>query len=206
MHNIKNFKSEEEIEKYINNLKIKNIGYGTEGRVSLTRDNDLVKYIMIQHRIPYDEEVITTKDYNLTSFNFPNKLIVYRSHIAGYRTNYFQNNILDDDCSIKYIDLSNLIEAREIMIDDIRVLSKDKYRMNDIEHNLLFNGKRLCAIDTLDYRIVSNLTFDDNIELLDRAIKYQLSNVIPGTVLFNHIPVEEMVKELRKKHGNRIYM
>lgn len=203
MNNIKEFKSEAEIEKYINNLKIKYIGSGTEGDVSLTKDNDLVKYIMIQHRICYDDEIITTSDYNLKSFNFPNKLILCRSHIAGYRTKYFKNNVFDQECKIKEIDLFDLLEAREKMIEDIREISKEKYRMNDIENNLLFDGKRLCAIDTLDYRIVSNLTVDDNIELLDTALSRKLYRIEPRLLLSN-LSFENQVKKLIKEYGNKL--
>ena len=197
MNSIKKFNTEEDLKKYINNLVIRNVGSGTEGYAALTKANDIIKYIEWQHRIPYDEEIITTADYKLESFNFPNKLILCKSHVAGYRTRYFNDNLLDTNGE-KYINLSKLLTARKRMIEDIKVISKDKYRMNDIENNLLFDGERLCAIDTLDYRIVSNLTLSDNIELLDEAIRIKLCMIDPRIAFWN-ISTEDVIKRMIKE-------
>ena len=205
MSNIKEFKDNNKLEKYISNLSIKTIGKGTEGYVSLTKDNDTIKYIDNIERKPYTSTIITKDDLNLESFAFPTEIFVVNEFVAGYRAEYFENDIfncMNYKTGITF-DLRNLYKARLKMIKDIEVLSKNKYKMSDIANNLLFNGEKLMAIDTLSYHKVKNLYAYDNIEEFDYAIKYRLCLIDQKAVRWNDLSGDEVIKKIAQ--ANRSY-
>lgn len=198
--NIKKFEFNEEVLNYINSNSKRKIGTGTEGYVFLTKDNDTIKYIIKRHRILYNSEILTSK-LSLKSFMFPTEIILNGDYVAGYKANYFSNDIFRNACN-KEFDLYNLLKARKEMIKDIKILSKEKYSINDLEYNLLFDGERLAAIDTLDYKKNKRLILSDNIYKLDKAIKYNLNMLDSRTILLNHLSVEEMINTYIKNNGS----
>lgn len=169
---IKYFDNNDDIKEYIKNLAIKNVGKGTEGQVWLTKENDTIKYVLKAFRQTYKPSMLTEDDIKLESFIFPTEIFVENGFVAGYRARYFKDDIFNkmDTKTGSVINLEKLAIAREKMIKDIEVLTKAKYKIEDIENNLLFDGKRLIAIDTLDYPKINNIELYENIELLDYAI------------------------------------
>ena len=198
--NIKKFEFNEEVLNYINSNSKRKIGTGTEGYVFLTKDNDTIKYIIKRHRILYNSEILTS-ELSIKSFMFPTEIILNGDYVAGYKANYFSNDIFRNACN-KEFDLYNLLKARKEMIKDIKILSKEKYSINDLEYNLLFDGERLAAIDTLDYKKNKRLILSDNVYKLDKAIKYNLNMLDSRTILLNHLSVEEMINTYIKNNGS----
>ena len=144
---------------YIRKIAKAEVGKGTEGKIWLTRDNDTVKYTIPRFRKPYSTYMITEEDMKLESFLFPTELFIVDDTVAGYRAPYFKGDIFNrmDEKAGKVINLENLANARETMIRDVEALTKAKYKIEDIENNLMFDGKKLKAIDTLEYHKVKNI-------------------------------------------------
>lgn len=195
---IKYFNNNAEVKAYIKNLAVKNVGKGTEGQVWLTRDNDTIKYAVKEFRQTYKPEMLTEDDMPLESFMFPTEIFVENGFVAGYRAKYFKGDIFNrmDTKTGSIINLEKLAKAREKMIKDIEVLTKAKYKIEDIENNLLFDGERLAAIDTLDYPRISNIELYENIELLDYAIMTRLVLISPKIQRLRYSSFDEMVDYL----------
>lgn len=172
----------------MNSIK-KRIGTGTEGDAYLTADNKVLKiHNGYEPTIIKDEDkekIIMAQDYKVQSFLFPEKIFIYNGVVYGYLTPYMKNIIkydLDSSSdipflgfnSIKSINLDNLLAAREKMIEDTRIISKDNIIIYDLCFNLLFDGQKLGAIDTLRYYKDSEPTFDANVKRIDYSILNEL--------------------------------
>ena len=175
MKNIKEFKSIEEFNKYAN--KVRKIYMNTigEGPIYITKDNEVLKDVS---NIPYPmylskkQDIIMDSDYNLDSFMFPTELYIYKDMIIGYTSKYFRGDIFEE--FFGDINIDALIRAREKMIEDIKVLTNDGYYLYDLAFNTLFNNKKLCAIDTLDYYRKENVTLKENLDILDYGLVSRL--------------------------------
>lgn len=195
---IKYFNNNNEVKAYIKNLAIKNVGKGTEGQIWLTKDNDTIKYAVKEFRQTYKEDMLTEDDMYLESFLFPTEIFVENGFVAGSRARYFKGDIFNrmDTKTGSIINLEALAQAREKMIKDIEVLTKAKYKIEDIENNLLFDGRKLAAIDTLEYHRVNNLELYENIEALDYAIILRLVLINPKLQRFRYSSFDEIIDYL----------
>ena len=68
------------------------------------------------------------------------------------------------------VDIDSLVKARKRFIEDAKVMADNKYYLFELLNNLVFDNKRLVAIDTLDYKKDNNVTLKDNISSLDYAL------------------------------------
>lgn len=172
MDNLKLFISKEEVGDCFNGMKLTVIGNGVEGVAYLDNNNHVYKQIKPNYAVLYDPSIITTSKFDLDSFIFPDQLFLCGKDILGYRTRYFKDDVLCDVTRKETveIDLEKLLEAREKMIEDVKVLTEADYVLDDMYGNVLFNGENLAAIDTLDYPKINNIELYENIELLDYAI------------------------------------
>lgn len=184
MKNIKEFKSGTDLDLYINSKKKKFIQSGTEGEVYTTKDNNIIKYMKESYRPKYlseSKDIIMSSDIKLDSFIFPDELFVIDDQIVGYISDYFEGNILRFPNSKvekeEELNLEALIEARYKMIEDIKELTDMGYYLFDLPMNILFDNKKLCAIDTLDYRKdLSSDLLKKNLKFLDYALAFELCN------------------------------
>lgn len=205
MNNLRIFNTMEELRGYIrlNTNNSKEIGFGVEGVIYLSKDGDTIKEIQNPTRVlPYDEEIITTNDYKLDSFIFPSELYLYNNIIYGYKAKYFKNDLFCDlyrENAVE-MDLEKLLAAREKMIEDIKVLTNDNYKLDDLFGNILFDGEKLVGIDTLSYYKESGITLDDNISSLDQALNFKLYKIDSKSSTWD-LSLEDRVKKLIKENG-----
>lgn len=143
------------------------------------------------------ENIIMAQDYNLKSFYFPETLFICNGLVEGYLSDYFEGNILDysnkdivdyfssdDDATedekrfikmfiandINRINSKKVLEAREKLIADTKILTDDHIVLYDIYLNLLFNGSEFGVVDTLQFYTDPRITLDQNIKYIDNAI------------------------------------
>ena len=174
------FNNNDEFKAFIKSLKLKGIGQGSEGNAFLTKDKKVIKAFGKKGLKAEDikEDIIMVQDYDLPSYYFPFKLLIVDGLIAGYISDYFENNILKFNApyngQIKDVDSDRLLEAYYKIKEDTTILSKDNIVVEDLTFNLLFNNKKLGAIDTFGYYKDSNSTLKGNLETLDNALLLEL--------------------------------
>jgi hypothetical protein len=168
------FKNTNEFNTYINDNKSSILGYGVEGTVYLTKSNETIKDMQDNPKIIDYTDVIMSTDLDLSSFLFPKELFLIGNKIVGYKSNYFPNNIIKKrNGKIEDIDIDALLEAREKFIKDLKVLTESGYYLYDAAGNILFDNKKLVAIDTLNYK-KKNVPLRRNISALDNALVCEL--------------------------------
>ena len=117
-------------------------------------------------------------DYNVTSYYFPEQLLILDGLIVGYISKYFPNNIIKFKAPyngrIEEINADNLLKAYRMMVKDTKVISRDNIMVYDLAFNLLFDNKNLVAIDTFNYYKDNIPTLNDNLESLDYALLHEL--------------------------------
>lgn len=196
MKNIKEFKSEEEFEKYIDGMHGAKLYDLNKVKLYINRDYEVIK------NQKYDNlkisDVIMDSDYNLDSFIFPSELYVCENEIIGYKAKYFRSDVLES--TFGHINIDALVQAREKFIEDMKALTNDGYYLFDMGYNLLFNNKKLCAIDTLDYFKKNNVKLEENLDMLDKGLIARLrdhglcSKNINDTANFNKV-----ITKIKKK-------
>lgn len=207
MKNIKIFATLDDINTFIHTNIIKTVGYGSEGYTYLAKDGSVLKEIRPSYVVPYDNSIITTSDFNLESFIFPDELYIYNEMIYGYKMKYFKNDVFADiyrNHDVE-INLEKLIEARRKAINDIEELTQNGYGIDDTIGNVLFDGERIALIDTLCY--VKDLSsLEVNINQLDKALDLRLYKMDPLTAEWN-MPFENKVRLLmRKNRSNKVVL
>lgn len=205
MNNLRIYKNADEMLKYFDSIKLRELGSGSEGSAYLTRDNQVLKVIENPLLIrEYNKDIITSDKINLETFLFPNELVIYNGLIIGYKTNYFPNDIFYNNSMEmpEIMDLNKLLKARNKMIKDIELLSSMNYRLLDLPLNIMFDGNNLVACDTLSYhKDDSKDLLKDNISSLDYALNIKLCEIDSAyDYIFNKYEnTEEAVKELIKE-------
>lgn len=182
MKSIKEFKSSNDFDLYMKNNKRKFIESGTEGEVYLTDNDYVIKYMKDSYDPKYlseSKDIIMSSDLQLDSFIFPDELFVIGDQVVGYKAKHFKGNILKfPNSSVEKeedLNLDRLIESRDKMLEDIKVLTDMGYYLFELPRNILFNNKKLCAIDTLDYRKdTSDELLKKNLKLFDYALALEL--------------------------------
>ncbi|MBR5370132.1 MAG: hypothetical protein IK137_02380 [Bacilli bacterium] len=168
--------TEEEAKKLKNNWGKNNlIGTGAEGECYLVK-NDVYKiYDPVYELEKYTHNPICKDDLKLESFLFPEEIYTYgkENYVFAYKTTPYVEDVLKISLLRQHIipDINKIKEALKILIKDIYILSRNNVVAIDFaKRNLLFDGEKFYAIDTLDYDIVDEYTYLDNIDLLKKAI------------------------------------
>ena len=190
---IKDFKE------YVNNEKFKNIGSGAEATAYLTKDLDVIKDYYNISKEYKPGLYIMDGDIDVNSFIFPKELYVCNGMVCGTRTDFFSGDLFNTFSDMNNIDLDKLVECRDKFIEDIKVMTKEGYKLYELYGNVLFNNKYLKAIGTMSY-VIEKTNVDLNIKFLDHAIMGSLgftSNFAVST----DTPFDEGIKKLRKMRG-----
>lgn len=181
---IVNLKSIDELENIIGNDLVK-LGTGCEGITYLSKkDNKAYKILTDFEYEDKIEDIITSFDINLKYILLPEKLYVYDNILIAYKTKYIKKNFLDidnKDNNIYNIDFDKFITAYKNLLEEIKILSKNKIEIYDVTPNLMFDGTDLYLIDTCSYKKTNEKIYkiyNWNKERLDSAIKFLLSSYI----------------------------
>lgn len=120
--------------------------------------------------------ILTVDDIDLPSFVVPEEIYATKDWLLGYKSKLIKNDLFDvqnfstlEDFS--KINFNNLSKAYKMMLDDVDLLSKDKIKLYDLTFNLIFDGKKLTAIDTCGYKRVKDDVTKDNRDCLAIAIE-----------------------------------
>lgn len=181
---IVNLKDIEQLENIIGNNLVK-LGTGCEGITYLSQiDNKAYKILTDFEYEDKVEDIITSSDIDLKYILLPEELYVYDNHLIAYKTKYIKKNLLDTndkDNNIYNIDFDKFITAYKNLLEEIKILSKNKIEIYDVIPNLMFDGTDLYLIDTCSYKKTNEKIykiFDWNKKRLDTAIKFLLSSYI----------------------------
>jgi len=174
---ILNFTEEEAIKLKNTWQKYNQIGIpGKEGKCYLI-NNEVYKIYDTDYELDtYTHNPICKDDLNLESFLFPEEIYTYgkENNVFAYKTTpYVEKDVLKISLLRKHIipDINKIKEALKVLIKDIYILSRNNITAIDFaKRNLLFDGEKFYVIDTLDYDVVDEYTYLDNIDLLKRAI------------------------------------
>ena len=153
------------------------VGQGSEGKCFLGKNGNIYKDLTVGDCIEnYNiDEIITEDDISLDSFAFPKTLFIVGDELVGYTAKHVENDIFENSNlefpELDQINFDKLLEAREKMIEDIKILTENQIGIFDLSYNLLFDGEKLVGVDTLGYYRDPCITFERNIKNLDTAIK-----------------------------------
>ena len=152
------------------------IGSGAEGECFLVNNEVYKIYDPVYELDKYTSNPICKDDLNLESFLFPEEIYTYgkENNLFAYKTTpYVEKDVLKISLLRKHIipDINKIKKALEILIKDIYILSRNNIAAIDFaKRNLLFDGNRFHVIDTLDYDVVDEYTYLDNITVLKNSI------------------------------------
>lgn len=166
--------------------KGKLIGEGSEGVAFLLSNNKVLKYIKETAEDYKAKDIITTDDVNIEGFLFPDKLYILNNQVKAYESKYVQDIFtIESNCAARgyfiadetydKVDFKKLYKAYLVLQKEVLELSKKHILMDDLLYNLLFDGEKLYAIDTLGYKKVKEDCTMRNLEQLDYAIRGKIS-------------------------------
>lgn len=104
------------------------------------------------------------------TFIWPNDVIMIEDLVAWYTHSYFEGkNFCDFNDPFK-VNLDNLSHAVCKANEDIKSLTDNGVKINDLLYNLMFDGKRIKVVDTFEFR-KGDITYLENVEDLNNEIK-----------------------------------
>ena len=202
MNNIIEFNNKKEFIEYIKPLLKEDLNSGSEGDIYITKDNNVIK-VMHQFFGPkYLKDcpnIIMSNDLKLDSYIFPDELYIIDGIIMGYKEKLFENDVFSFYPSLKKFatNIDNLFEAREKFIEDTIKLTEYGYKLFELPRNIMYDNKRIVAIDTLDY-IKQKVKKEENIRIVDHAILLELSDMYKEIDVRQ--PFDTEIKKLYKRN------
>lgn len=199
---IKEFETEKDFKKFFNQKKQIKIGFGSEGVCYLGKDDLIYKRIesyLCSGKRDIDK-IITEDDYDLEHFAFPIDIYTNPNHekLYGYNTKLFREDILQSLGLIYRINPEKMIKAFYDLLEDVRVVSNDKWFLFDSINNLLYNNKSFMLIDTLDYYKMDKNTLDENIAILLKAIEIPIYMHTKNDKFCDESSIEEIASNVKK--------
>lgn len=184
MCDIRSFNCEDDLFRFFRKNVVSILGTGGEGACYRGYDNQAYK--LFNPRIStfyceYDPKNIVTKDdFDMESFAFPTELYVINNELRGYKSELIEGNLFSAEnisnlASIRHINFDNLSKAYYNMAKDVIELSSNKVLIEDMPFNVIFDGERLTAIDTCDYRKVDYVPLEENIASLNCSLEMLFS-------------------------------
>ena len=154
------FATKEEFKLYLKKNIVKRVGDGSEGTCFLLKDGSALKvygdldsdYEPYYHSKIDDiklEGIIMYNDVNIENFLFPEQLLLVAGKLRAYKTKFVANNRFGNYLSPQKIDFEKLIEAYYDFLEKTLIISKKSISYYDLPFNLIFNNKKLYAIDTI---------------------------------------------------------
>lgn len=209
------FSNEKEFQIFLDKKYFVLKGSGSDGDFYFSRA-DKLGYKIFSNDIGYDvpeydmKRIIMNNEVGIESFLLPLDILVVDGKMRGYTTKYIKNNILSDniiyDTDVLNFDFYSLKQAYKLMEIDVSLLTDKGILIYDLANNLVYDGKRLYAIDTCGYSKVDNKDLlKSNIESLD----YAMDTIFNLLFIFGEydikdrkhmeMPVEEYLDYLKKE-------
>lgn len=174
------FSNEKELKVFLDKKCLIHKGSGSEGDFKFSKV-DKLGYKIFFNNIDYDvpeydaKEIIMNSEVGIESFLFPLDILIVNGKIRGYTTGYIKNNILSNDnmynIDVLNFDFESLKQAYKLMKIDVSLLTDKGILIYDLANNLVYDGKKLYAIDTCSYSRSDNVgLLKENIDSLDDAI------------------------------------
>lgn len=178
MVNVKNFKTVDEFENFIEQIVDKEIGDGSEGVCYTSKVDDEVYKIFRDLDTIEVNKILTTDTIingislgSIDSFVFPNEIYTFNNKVIGYRTKKVVNG---EQFNPNNIEEKILKIAVSKFKNDLILISKFRIRTIDMGANLLFDGKNIFAIDTFNYEISNTNTEAKNLKSFEAALKNEI--------------------------------
>lgn len=160
------FRNREELNDFLNTLKY--IGEGIQWQSLLDKKTNQVYKIFSGEKLEGADYGYTCNDVMGLShikndiFIWPNDVIMIDDLVAGYTHSYFEGDNFCDFNDPFGVNLDNLSYAVARANEDIKLLSRRKAEINDLLYNLMFDGKRIKAVDTFEFR-KGDITYLENV-------------------------------------------
>ncbi len=189
MKNVVNFDSKREFLRFIKGKTLKEIGFGSEGSCLFGHDGLAYKERVTgfqPERQPVDE-MIMADECSSGSFLFPIQLFAVNGNVVGYtsprvKVDYLNARGCYEDDSfarelVELIDFDKLIAAYHVLMSDAMKLADEGISIFDLPYNVMFDGEKLYAVDTLGYRKVDSDVHEANRRSVDAALKLECQDV-----------------------------
>lgn len=201
--------NEQEKQQLIKNCKkAKNVGEGSES-ICYQIDDHVYKIIRSRFRTPYNANKFYNDELDLESFLFPEEIYVSNNMIFATKTKYVENEMYRKRIFAGILpDINKIKEALPSFIKDFYTLSRNNVLAVDISwENILFDGEKLYAIDTLHYTINDEHFQVDaykwNINFLEQAM-FKFTLDYEGVCKKKRIPLSE--ENLKTLHELPLYI
>lgn len=163
MKKIIELQSKEEFEQYIGNKVLKYIDDGSEGECFLGNDGLAYKIFFDEpfindHALIEIDDIITESEYKLDSFAFPRVIFTIDDVVKCYTSKYVNSNLFGYKSKeaaeqlLEHIKSKEFITAYNKFLEDLEVLTSNKIKLFDLCNNLLYDGEKMVAIDTIYYK------------------------------------------------------
>ena len=178
------YKDRNDLERYIEEHKVKYLGSGIEGSCYLLDDGITIK-VLFEERT--SEDCLKFKDIENPSFVFARNAGFINGNIVALFTEYVEGNSL-----VKHIPSEQKIitlgEQLQELVNDIKSLSDLNITVKDFHcDNIIYDNEKFTIIDTDGY------TCDDKNN--EKSNIREIMTKIYGTLLFQIIRYEEIRRE-----------
>ncbi len=173
------FNSNAEFLNYLNRNKKEELGRGSEGVCFASTDGNAIKVFGDEDTLyePFDfseerndSSIILDTDIRIKNFLFPIDLYIVDNIVRAYKTRKVKKNIFNEEDFLTTINYQRLIKAYYEFLSKVIEISKKDILLFDLPYNLLFDGNKLYAVDTLDYEKRQN-PLKKNLNLYHTAIE-----------------------------------
>lgn len=206
---IKEFESHKDFLKFIKSKVYRKVGFGSEGSCYWGKDGlayKVIEYFLYKRNV---NEIITSDKYkDLNYFALPIDIYTNPDHsiIYGYNSNFLHDDILQhSEDFFEEVDLDKLVKCYYMLLSDIRTISNDNIFLFELINNLLFNNIKFMLIDTLDYYKEDYNTYDDNVNMILRAIELPLYVETNDQAFNDEKSIEEIAENVKKYVKKRKY-
>lgn len=152
---MKEFSSNNDFKAYLKEKGLIKKGSGSEGSFYYSWVDKKGYKIFNQENLYKPELVIMDDEVQIESYIFPEELLVIDGKLKGYTSRIIKNNILSDsnleNFNLGAIDFTALKMAYKLFKIETALLANKGIAVFDLANNLVFDGKRIYAVDTCCY-------------------------------------------------------
>lgn len=150
------FKSREELEKYVNAHQEKYLGSGIDGRCVLLDNGRVIKLL---HKTFNPDYALQFKEISSPSFIFADEAICINGEVCAVIMDYAKGKRLSDNKPLgqNIITLGN--QLRKLTFDICRLSDKGVLIKDFTTSNIMYDGEKFTVIDTFPYLLIPHGMF-----------------------------------------------